>query len=155
MKKFLLSLALVFLLVLTGCEKNKKVMVTTCTLSNNDTLNGYQLNSTYKIYSTNNEVNKVESKEVVSSSSAEILNLFEKTLSNTYKTTNDTYGGYTYSITNENSKVTAITTIDYKQINLDKYIKDNTVMKQYVNKNGNLTVDAIKQIYTNLGASCE
>ena len=155
MKKFFWSLSLVFVFLLTGCGKDAKEVVTTCTLASNNTLSEYQLNSTYKINSKNDEVSKDETEEVITSSSSEILNYFEETLNETYKNANDTYGGYTYNITNENSKVTAITTIDYNKMDLDKYIEDNTTMNQYVNKNGNLTVDAMKKIYTQLGALCE
>lgn len=155
MKKILLCFAFLSILILTGCNKEYKEVVTTCTLKNNNALNNYKLESTYKIHSKNDEVFKAVTEEVVTSSSTTILDYFESNLKETYKKANDTYGGYTYDVSKSGNKVTSKTTINYDEMDLDQYVKDNTVIKQYLNKNGKLTLEGMKKIYTSLGAECE
>lgn len=155
MKKILFCLAFLSLFVITGCNKEYKEVVTTCTLTSNNTASNYKLESTYEIYSKNDEVFKAVTEEVVTSSSTTILDYFEDYLSETYKKANDTYGGYTYDISNKDGKVISKTTINYDEMDLDQYVEDNTVIKQYLNKNGKLTVEGMKKIYTSLGAECE
>mgnify|MGYP004629330705 FL=1 len=149
--KILSVLLISFLLM--GCEE--KEVVKKCTLSVNNTDNGYSLKSTYEIHAKNNVVNSVKTKEVVTSEKDSILSYFEKTLNNTYKKANDTYGGYTYNVKNDNNKVTSDVKIDYNKMNLKKYVSDNSVMKSYVNSNNKLTLKGAIKIYENLGATCK
>lgn len=156
MKKCIKLLATVFVVLLfTGCGNRSKEKITTCTLSSNNVSNNYELKSTYEIYSRNDEVYKVETKEVVTSNSASILDYFEEYLNNTYKVANDKYNGYDYKVTKDNNQVVSKVIIDYNAMDLNKYIEDNTAMQSYVNKNNKLTLDGMKKIYESLGAVCE
>ena len=46
-------------------------------------------------------------------------------------------------------------TIDYNKFDMDKYIKDNTGIKKYVNKNNQYTLNGIIKMYENIGGSCK
>lgn len=154
-KKVLISLALVLSLSLMGCSKEGKEEVTTCILNSNSTLANYSLKSTYEIHSKKDEVLKVVTKEVVTSSNSTIISTFENTVNSTYSSADKKYGGYDYKISKDGDTLTVDTTIDYSKMDLDKYVEDNTALKAYVNDNNKLTVDGIKQLYTSLGADCE
>lgn len=148
-----LGLGLTIILI-SGCD-NKEVQVTKCTSVNNNIDAKYNLKSEYTIYSEDNIVNKVEIKETVISSSTPILDYFETYLKNLYETNNNLYGGYNNKIIKENDELISNTTINYKNINFEKYIKDNEIIKDYINNKNELTLDGIKTIYTTLGATCE
>lgn len=153
MKKILSVLSLCMIVgIISGCG-DKKERTISCDLS--QTLAAYELKSNYKIYATGDVVNKVETVETVTSSDESILDTFETSLNTQYETANKTYGGYTYKITNSDSKVESKVTIDYSKVDMDKMIKDNTAMKSYVNGKNRLTVDGALKIYEALGAVCE
>ena len=152
MKKLAL-LVPVLLLSLTGCGTTQTGTIN-CTLSTNDVINGYKLESSYKINYTGDYVDNVETLEEVTSESEVLLDTFETTLNDTYSATNQAYGGYTYTVTNESGKVTSKVTIDYSEMNIDKYVKDQPVLKSYV-EDGKMLVDGVKAIYESMGATCE
>lgn len=154
MKK-LAILVPVLVLSLTGCgTETAKTGTINCTLSTNDVVNGYSLESSYVINYTGDYVDNVETKEEVTSESEDILEYFETTLNDTYSATSKAYGGYTYTVTNENGKVISDVTIDYGKMNIDQYVKDQPTLKSYV-EDGKLLVDGIKAIYESMGATCE
>lgn len=156
MKKYVkVILVASILLGLTGCGSNKEEIVNHCTLNSNNTTSGYQLTSEYDVYSVNGEVNKVVTKEVITSENQQILDYFESYLKQTYETQNETYGGTTNEVTNENGIVTSKTTIDYNKMDLETYVKDNTALKSYVNSNNKLKTNGIISIYESMGAVCE
>lgn len=151
--KFLLVLPLVF--CVAGCGTSKKEIVSHCTLTSTDSSNGYQLSSSYDVYSKNNEVSKVVTEEVVTSDNDSVLTYFEEYLKKTYDTQNSTYGGTTNEVTKADGKVTSKTTIDYTKMDLEKYVKDNSVLSNYMNKDNKLTKDGILSIYQSMGATCK
>lgn len=156
MKKCVKILSLVFAIILiSGCSGNKKEFVKTCTLTSNDPTLGYKLESEYKIYGEGDVANKVVTVEVVSSDSQDNLDYFEELFKSTYASTNEVYGGYTNKVTNKDGKVTSETTIDYNKMDVEKYVKDNSVMKSYVNKDNKVLVDGVVKIYEAIGATCE
>lgn len=156
MKKYVkVILVASILVVLTGCESDKEEIINHCTLNSNNTTNGYKLASEYDVYSVDGEVNKVVTKEVVTSESQEILDYFETYLEQTYKAQNETYGGTTNKVINENGTVTSTTTIDYNKMDLNKYVEENTALSSYVNDNNKLKTDGIISIYESMGAVCE
>ena len=156
MRKYFKMLVLVIAVVLiTGCTNNDKEIVKTCTSTTNDVANGYKLESTYKIYAKGDIVEKVETIETITSEDETILDYFEETLEDTYEATNEVYGGYTNEVENENGKVVSKTTIDYTKMNMEQYIKDNTVMKNYVNSDNEILLEGIITIYESLGATCK
>lgn len=156
MKKYLKYLLIVgFIFLIAGCTNNDKEVVRKCTLTADQSANGYKLDSTYEIHAKGNVVNNVVTEEVVTSSNEEILTYFENQLNNTYKTANETYGGYTIDIKKDSDKLTSKVTIDYTKLDMTKFVKDNSGMKTYVNSNNKLTLDGATKIYESLGATCE
>lgn len=152
MKKLIFIVPLM-LLFLVGCSDNSKSGVITCTLSSNNVVNGYQLQSTYKINYTGKHIESVDTEEIIITDSDDILNYFETTLNDTYKKTNDAYGGYTYTVTKEAGRVTSKVTIDYNEMNLNQFVNDQPTLKTYV-EDGKMLVDGIKNLYTSMGATC-
>ena len=130
---------------------NKK---TVCTLTSNQSKNGYKLESKYEINSKGNIVKTVEVIETITSKDKETLDKFEKQFKDQYEFNKKTYKGYTYKITNNGSKVVATVTINYKDFDMDKFIKNNEAMKQYT-KNNKLTLDGAKRLYESSGATCK
>lgn len=157
MKKILKScLVIAMVIMLAGCSSVKEEEKTiACTLHKNDVINNYELNSTYEVKTKGEVVTNVTSTEVVSSNSADILSYFEETLNSTYKTMNDTYGGYDVNITNADGKVTSVAKIDYSKLNIEQLVKDDPSMKNAVNDKNELTVTGIKSMYSAMGITCE
>lgn len=155
MKKVLFSIVLIIGVVLiTGCGKvEEKVM--TCTLTQKDVVNNYELNSTYEVNYAGEVVNNVTSTEVITSSDAAVLSNFETQLKDIYNAMEENYGGYNIDIKNDGQKVTALVKINYEKLNLDKLIEENSAMKSYVNKNNRLTLDGIKTMYKAQGITCK
>lgn len=154
-KLYVILLAGTVLFGLTGCDSNNEEVVNHCTLSSNDTVNGYKLTSEYDVYSVGGEVDKVVTTETITSDNQQILDYFEQTLVQTYEAQNSTYGGITNEVTNENGTVTSSTTIDYNEMDLEKYVTDNTALNSYVNENNKLKTEGVLSIYKALGAICE
>lgn len=155
MKKCLKSLALVMaVLLMSGCG-NKKEFVKTCTLTTNNTAQGYKLEAEYNVYGKGDVVEKVVTTETVTSDNDAILTYFEEYLTESYETANSTYKGYTNKVTNEDGKVVSETTIDYNKMDLDQYVEDNSAMKSYVNSDNKLLVDGVIELYESLGATCK
>ncbi len=152
MKKLMTVFALcVCVGVISGCGGASKTIE--CTLSQKDA--SYELKSTYKIMATGDVVDKVETVETATSSNKTILNTLESTLNKQYKNQQDSYGGYTYKVTNDGSKVESKVTIDYSKVDMKKFVEDNTALKKFVNKKNRLTVDGVVSIYEALGAVCK
>ena len=168
MKKFgKILLLLVAVLTLVGCQgdessnngkdapKDNEVTKKCTIINDQQSTSGYKVESSVTIYSKDNIVTKVKTVETVTASQKEILSYFEQTLNNQYEATNESYGGYTYEIKTTDEKLTSNVEIDYTKMNLEQYVKDNAVMKDYVNDKNELTVDGITQLYEAMGATCE
>lgn len=155
MKKVFFAFCFVILLC-TGCNAtNNEEKIMNCDLKSTNSVQGYTLTSKYTIYYTGDSVNSVETKEEVKSDEESILDYFEKTLTNTYETANENYGGYDNNITRSDNSITSTTKIDYNKMDMKKYIDDNTAVKSYVNSDNKFTVDGIKSIYETMGAICK
>lgn len=155
MKKYVKILVFVIVLILiTGCG-NKEEAIKTCKSTTNDVINGYKLESEYKVYSKGDVVEKVETIETVTSENDEMLDYFEAYLENTYSSMDEVYGGYENEVTNKNGKVISKTTIDYNEMDLKLYVEDNTAMKNYVNSDNKILLKGILNLYESLGAVCE
>ena len=156
MKKIVKLTSIVFFIILlTGCGKEEKEVITNCKFSSNVPASNYSLSSTYKVYSKNDVVSKVVTEEIVTSEDEEVLESFKEYLSKTYSAQNETYGGVTNEVKKEEGKVISSTTIEYNKMDLDKYIEDNTVLNNYINDDNKLTVEGAVSIYKALGAVCE
>ncbi len=155
MKKVFFAFCFVILLC-TGCNAtNNEKKIMNCDLKSTNSVQGYILTSKYTVYYTGDSVNSVETKEEVKSDEESILDYFEKTLTNTYETANENYGGYDNNITRSDNSITSITKIDYNKMDMKKYIDDNTAVKSYVNSDNKFTIDGIKSIYEAMGAICK
>lgn len=155
MKKNIKIISVLSILLLSGCGTNKEVLVTKCTSSQNNLQANYTLKSEYTIYSQKGVVNKVESIETINSSSEAILDYFDTYLTSTYEQANKVYGGYNNKVTKNDDEVISKTTIDYKSMDMNKYVEDNSAMKNYVNSKNELTLEGIKVAYQSIGATCE
>ncbi len=155
MKKNIKIISVLSILLLSGCGTNKEVLVTKCTSSQNNLQANYTLKSEYTIYSQKGVVNKVESVETINSSSEAILDYFDTYLTSTYEQANKVYGGYNNKVTKNDDEVISKTTIDYKSMDMNKYVEDNSAMKNYVNSKNELTLEGIKAAYQSIGATCE
>lgn len=142
-----------FVILISGCGKSNKEVVSTCTLSSNQSSNGYKISSNYEIHSKDGLVNSVTTKETVESDNEQVRFYFKKTLEDSYNTANESYGGYTYNVTEDGNKVISDVTIDYSKMNLEKFVNDNSQMKSYI-KNNRISLDGMKKIYEALGATC-
>lgn len=151
LKVFALGVCVV---ALTGCGASKQ-KVTTCTLEKKDVINEYQLLSTYEITSTGSTVDKVKTTEIISSDVVELLEQFESNLNSVYKKMNEAYGGYNYSITNKDGKVTAVTNIDYSKVDIEQLAKDDSSIKGIINSDNKVLVEKIESLYTSMGATCK
>lgn len=152
MKKSILVLP-ILALCLTGCGKEKTGKIT-CTSNQNNVASGYTLEAKYVINYKGDNVDSVETTESVTADNSEVLSAFEKQLNEMYSKTDEAYGGYKYNIENKDGKVVSTVTIDYNKMNLDQYVKDQPVLKDFV-KNGKMQVDGIKALYKAMGATCE
>lgn len=150
MKKGLMLLLPILMFCVVGCSKGNTI---TCTLESEDSASGYKISAVYKINHKDDLVEYVESEEVVTSSNATVLSSFESILKSTYESANSTYGGYTYDVKKTDSTVTAKVKVDYNTMNLKQYVEDQQVLQNYL-KDGKLTVDGVKSVYTALGAKC-
>ena len=142
-----------FVILISGCGKSDKEVVSTCTLSSDQSSNGYKISSNYEIHSKNGLVNSVTTKETVESDNEQVRSYFKKTLEDSYNTANESYGGYTYNVTEDGNKIISDVTIDYSKMDLNKFVKDNSQMKSYI-KNNKISLDGMKKIYETLGATC-
>ena len=154
MKKYLFLIPII-VLVITGCSlgggKEGKL---TCNMTSKDTVNGYSTNSEYVINYKNDLVESVNTKETVESENETILTTFKDTLEKTYSSMNENYGGYTFKVEQEGNKVISTVTIDYNKMNIEQFVKDNSALSSYVEKN-KLKLEGIKSLYEQLGATCK
>ena len=115
---------------------------------------GYKVKATYTMYYEGDYVNRVHSLEVVDADSKDVLDYFEKSVKETYKELKSKYSGYSYKVTNDGSTVTSDATIDYSEMDLDAYVKDNSEFGSYV-KDGKVLFSKLKTLYQSMGATCK
>ena len=142
----------ILLIILTGCKG--KTITTSCTLESDQTPNGYKINSTYSINSTDDIVEKVEIKQNIISDKQDILDSFKENLYKKYESNNKLYGGYSFDSNIKENTLEANITIDYTKIDLDKYSRDNEAIKKYLT-DGKLTKDKLIELYKTSGIKCE
>lgn len=148
--KYIMLVLVVFLLV--GCSKKT---TKTCKMISDQSASGYKITTEYVIHAKGDVVHSVESTDTVESDKKEILDFYKKEYESMYKKYDKTYGGYTYDIDVKKNKITCKVVINYKKLDRDQYIKDNTGLKKYVDKKNYFTVDGIVQMYKNIGATCK
>lgn len=114
---------------------------------------GYVIDAEYKINYTGDLVDYVESTEIVTSSSNQVLDYFVQTLNTSYGEQNKTYGGYDFKVTKSGNKVTSKVVINYHKMDMARFVGDNPSLSIFV-KDNLLTVQGIKSIYAASGITC-
>lgn len=156
MKRILKVLVIfIFVVILSGCDSKSEEKVVKCMLDQNNEVYGYKLHSEYNIYTDGNVVNQVESEEVATSDNDEILDYLANYTNTLYTNMNNAYGGYEFKVTKEDGKLVSKAKIDYANLDKEKLAKDQPTMKNYMNDDYMLTLEGIKQIYEQMGATCE
>lgn len=147
--KYLLVALLVGVL-LTGCGSGKVIKCT-----NNIEQGGIKYSATYEIsLDKDNNVKSVQTTETVNSEDASYLEAAKQSAEELYKTSNQTYGGYDYSVKISGNTLTSKCTIDYNKMNVKKFVEDNG-LENFVDSNNKVKVEGVKRIYEALGAKCE
>lgn len=154
MKKGLIVMtALSCVLLLAGCGNKEQKL--TCTLDKNDVVTGYKLTTKYEATAKGNKLTTVKTTETVESDSQDVLDYFKEATEESYNKMNDTYGGYTFTTKSEGKKLVVNTTIDYTKLDQKKLAADEPAMKQYMDKNNNMTLDGIQKVYEAMGSTCK
>ena len=152
MKKIII-LTFAFIIFLTGCNnKNNQKGVINCnrtaTISE-----GIKTNLNYKITYSGKYVDMIESDEVLDVSNADTLKVYKQTIENMYKAY-DELDYYDVDIKVDGNKLISKTKIDYTKIDTDKMIQIDSSNKQII-KDGKVLVDDVKNMYSQLGVTCE
>ncbi len=137
--------------VISGCGKKSEMIE--CTLLQKDT--SYELNSTFKIKIAGDIVDTIEIVEMITSKDKTVLDALESAANKQYKSKNDLYGGYTYKVTNDGTKVDSKATINFNQVNIKQFAEDNAILKKYIDKKNHMKVDGVVAMYEALGAVCK
>ena len=149
MKKIInIALVLCLCVLLTGCGKTVK-----CTSTSKQ--KKYTMDTEQVIKTKGDIVTSITTKYVIVSKDKKTLKDFKKQLEDQSKSNNASYKGYDCKASIKGNKLTVTITADYKKFDLDKFVKDNPAMKDYVNKDNKLTVDGAKKLYKDSGATCK
>lgn len=155
-KKLLLSIIVGSIVIITAVVlflllSKKKI---TCTMTSDQKRNGYIIQYSYVIESKYGYVQSININEVITSKDSKILDKFENQFNKQYSYNKNTYHGYQYTVTNSDGKVESNITINYKEFDMKKFIKNNEAMKSYT-KNNKLTLDGARKMYESTGATCK
>jgi len=149
--KRLCALSFLFIILLTGCGKNKYF---TCEINLDNNIQNYHLDAKYKVYYKNSYVTKIEKEEIYTSENEDTLNYFNEYKDLEYLNLNNLYGGTTYSVNLKGNKVIMKATIDMSLVDIKAMVKDKYLDKYYVSYN-KLTTSGINSIYKSKGATCD
>lgn len=153
MKKIKFLVLLIMLTLLVGCNSNNsKEAIKTCKLDKS--MSDYRIISEYNIYGQNGVANKVVTIERIVSSDEDTLDFFETYMKNIYEDINNQYGGYIINIEKKDDEVVSKITIDYNEMDLEKYTKDNNA-QELVNSNNQMLISSLVSMYEASGAVCE
>ncbi len=155
-KKLLLSIIVGSIVIITAVVlflllSKKKI---TCTMTSDQSRNGYIIQSSYVIESKYGYVQNINIKEVITSKDSKILDKFENQFNKQYSYNKKAYHGYKYTVINDKNKVESKVTINYKKFDMKKFIKNNEAMKSYT-KNNKLTLDGARKMYESTGVICK
>lgn len=121
MKKLcFITILLLIVVLITGCDENKSKGHKYCTRSGSVENGDVSLN--YNIYYTGDTLNKIESNEKVTSEDSSVLDTYE----NAYKGIHVNYKGldhYNTSVIRTDDSVTSIIVIDYDKVDIDRLIE--------------------------------
>lgn len=150
MKKIYI-LSFLFIVLLTGCSKNKYF---TCNINLDNNVQNYNLDAEYKVYYKDSYVTKIEKEEVYTSKNKDTLKYFYEYKDLEYLNLNNLYGGTIYSVDLNEDKVIMKATIDMNLVDIKSMVKNNYINEDYVLIN-KLTISGIKSLYKSKGATCD
>jgi len=153
MKKSILIFAMVSLLCFVSGCKNEKDGLISCELKQNDVVSGFQTESIYDIKYTGQYVDYIMIEQKLIFENESLIELYKKTLNDSYQTLNDNYGGYTIDINSEGKELILKVKMDFANMNVEQYAKDQPIYQNYL-KNNKFTKIGIQKIYESLGATC-
>ncbi len=150
MRKLILVLG-VSLLLVTGCSSEEKLGLLKCTKEqdiNSDT----KLSSTYEVKYKDGNVVKLNTKEVITSSSKDTLEAYKKNLEEIYGAYNN-IDYYNNEVKIEGDTLTSTTKVNYEKIDTDKLIEIDKNNEAAI-VDGKVKVSTLKEAYEKLGANC-
>lgn len=156
-KKMIFVFIFSVLLLATGCGKDKKTII--CKVESRDDIGGYNYFTEHTIKTIDgmvSEVTTVESMEYDESFYNEnAIKDAMASFTDFYKAQNEVYGGFENKVEVDGKKVTSTTIQDYEKINMDKFLTDNVVLKEYASDDKKIKVEGLIELYKSLGATCD
>ena len=155
MKKTL-KLIVLFLVVMCvfGCKK-ESTLLSVCTFEAKDTDDKYAFNYRYEIYEKGGYVDKIISTQTISSDDENTLKYYKESFAEVYKEYSEEYGGYSYKITEETGKIVIKATIDYNEIDIEKYVESNPSLKEFIVKKNKIDARGRVSSFEAVGAICD
>lgn len=157
--KRIVILGIALLLFVTGCgkqtdynESNTKDDKMICTRTTN--ANGLEMDFRYEVYYQENDVNKVQTTEKITSDSTEILQTYQQQIKSLYSSF-DNIEHYNYDVKIEGNTLISTTDINYQKMNIDELVNIDSSIEQLLNDDRKIDLDKITQVYEQLGATCE
>ena len=112
----------------------------------------YAMKTKYVVKYKNKVVNNVSTEEIFIKNDPTTLNEYKSTLENMYMPYNN-LKYYDYSITIKDNQVISKTNINYKKIDMKKFIEIDSNNKSILTNN-KVSIKKLKKIYKNNGARC-
>ena len=107
----------------------------------------------YEVYYQGQDVNKVETKEIIESDSQETLNTYKTTIENLYSNF-DNIDNYKYNVVVEGNTLTSTTDINYAKIDMDQLLEVDSSIQQLLNDNNKVDLEKVTSVYEQAGATC-
>ena len=119
----------------------------------NEKLN-YEINTTFEIKSKNNVAIENKVHYEIKSDSDEVLEILSDKLEEKYKESIEEYGGTTMNKTKDKNKLIVDITLDYKKMDIEKYVEIEPLLKQ-TTKNNEIKTTVMRLIYEKKDYDCE
>ncbi|MDD3241552.1 MAG: DUF1307 domain-containing protein [Bacilli bacterium] len=150
MKKIVcLSVLLLLVFTLTGCEK-AKVMKCSRTSEISETM---KISTEFKITYVNNTVKKVSTIEKLTSKEGTYLEAYKTSVESTYAPYDD-IKYYNYDIEIEDDTLITKVNIDYSKIDLKELIKADTNNSELISE-GKIDFKKLVELYKSIGSTCK
>ena len=147
MKKIILLLVLI---LLTGC--GDKYITCSSNTSNEDMK--YDYSASYKVYYKGKYVTKIIKEEIYKTELTSTYNYFKEYKTLEYKHLSDVYGGYDYKIDLKRDEIKVKATINAKELDVEKMIKNDMIDKYYTSKN-RIYLSGLKKHYESKNIICK
>jgi hypothetical protein len=152
--KLIIYIFIVIILILLGIllyfilNPVKGTLLCTYT-SENDV---YKIKSEYRIYYNKGIVNYLKTNEVITSTDTDMLEEYKTSLELVYSNYNG-LDNYSNTISLEDNTLTTITLINYKELDMDKFIEIDSDNKSIL-EGKKVSLKKVKSLYKNNGARC-